>query len=1135
MKKKEMDDHWVQNKRKLIVRKMKMTLFFSLLLFLTSWGTNSLSQTIKLSLDLKNVPVKQVIQQIEDQTEFYFLYQDEIFRHDQRVTIQANEASIENILKQMAEQASVQYRIIDRQIVLLRPGDTELPPVVKSRLEQQPQRREVSGSVKEEKGLPLPGVSIVVKGTTTGTITDANGQFTLQVPADAPTLVFSFVGMRSQEVTMAGKQFFNITMIEETLGVHEVVVTAMGIERSKRSLSYATEQVNMESLTTVKDVNLGNALAGKIAGVSITASSGAAGVSGDPRIIIRGDRSINGNNQPLIVVDGIQYSSSGGGLSSINPDDVQSMNVLKGPAASALYGSSANNGVIVITTKKGRKGEAVLEVNSLTSFDLPYLYPEFQNDYAQGMNGIFAPNQEVSSWGPKMTGQTVTDWTGNQTTLTPQPNNVKDFFRIGSNLTNSLSYSTGTEKSTTYFSYSNTTAQGVLETNKMQRHNVNLRLTTELVKNLNMDFKMTWFRQTLNSRPITGDDLFSPMHQLIRMPRSMRTSDIIDYYYYAADGSLKQRVWAPNSTNIINPYWSLYAYENPTTSNTVNSMATLKYNFTDWLFIQARGGMRVGNSDSEEKSYWDTQYINSGQGNYVTAFSKNQYINGDILIGLNKELSSDFYLSANLGAEVTDNQARGMRSNAGGVTVENKFALSYAKNLTSTDFESRIQKQALFGTAQLGFRNYLFLDVTARNDWSSTLPPPYDYFYPSVGLVGVISDLVSLPEPISFLKLRVSHAEVGNDAGFAQIFQTFSSSAQGPVGMIFPGSTKVPVNLIPEKTKSWETGLDLRLFDNRIGLDVTFYKSNTYNQLIRITAPPTSGYSQGWINCGDIQNKGIEAMITATPVKTTNFTWDLDINFARNVNVVNKLSETLDKYEISSPNLSIGETWAIVGRPFGEIFTKGFVRNDAGEVIVDAAGMPKVMNTFDLYLGNFNYDWRSGLSSSLKYKNWSASFLVDLNYGGVRQSVTEAMMLFAGTSAESLHGREGGFVYPGVIETVNADNTKSYVPNNKVITAQAYAQLIGGRISNGAGEPFNHSATNSRLREFALGYTVPINNTMIKSLRISAVGRNLFYIYNGCNWFDPDTSYDVDRNGQGAESAFLPGTRTLGINIKVVL
>jgi len=1134
MKKKRMDDPFVRKGLKQILRKMKLTMLFTFFLVLTSWGT-TLSQTVKLSFELRDVPVQQLIKEIEDQTEFYFLYQDDVFGNDQTVTILAKETSVESILQQMAEQASVQFRIIDRQIVLLPPGVTDLPEEVVNLIEQQPQRRDVSGVITDNKNLPLPGVAIIVKGTTIGTVTDSQGKFRLSIPSDAQTLSVTFVGMKPQELTIAGKSVFSITMEETTFGVDEVVVTALGIEKSKKSLAYSTQSVDMDGLTTIKDVSLGNTLSGKIAGVSVTASTGTSGVSGDPRIIIRGDRSINGNNQPLIVIDGIPSSSTGGGLSGINPDDVQSMNILKGPSASALYGSSANNGVIVITTRKGTSGQAKVEVNSVTTFDLPYLYPEFQNEYGQGMNGLFLPNSDVYSWGPKMQGQTVTDWTGKETTLDPQPNNVKDFFQTGTNFTNSVSYSAGNEKSTSYFSYSNTTAQGMLADNKMQRHNLNMRLTSEILKNLNVDFKITWFRQLVKDKPTTGDDLFSPMHQLIRMPRSIRNADISDYSYYTAAGDYKQRTWIPASTNVINPYWSMYGYENPSTSNNVSSMLSLKYNFASWLYLQLRGVMSASTGDWEKMHYWDTQYINSGKGGYETYFGRSQLMNGDLLLVFDKEINKDFRVNVNLGAEIRDSQGRSMTSKTGELSAENKFALSYGVTLTTTDAESRVQKQAVYGMAQIAFKNYLYLDVTARNDWSSTLPAPYAYFYPSYGLTGIISDMVKLPDEISFVKVRGSYAEVGNDAGFAQIFQTYSRAANGPAGMVYPSGTKVPVNLIPEKTKSWEAGTELRFFENRLAVDFTYYHSNTYNQLITITSPSTSGFGSGRINCGNIENKGVEIMVSGTPVKTHDITWDVDLNFASNKNKVIELSKTLSRYQISSPNLSIGETWAIVGQPYGDIYTKGFVRNEAGDVIVDSKGMPKVDSKANLYLGNFNYDWRGGLTNNIKYKNWNLSFLIDLNYGGVRQSATEAMMMACGTSMESLEGRETGIIFDGVQETVAGDGTKTYTENTINISAQSYAMLVGGRISFGAGEPYNRTATNSRLRELAIGYTIPIKSSLIKSLRVSATGRNLFYIYNGCGWFDPDLTYDVDRNGQGAESAFLPGSRTLGFNIKMTL
>ena len=1097
-------------------RVMRVIVFLLLVSIFQTFANGAYSQQTKLSLDFSKTKLIDVLEEIEEQSEFFFLFNEKLVDKDREVTLLFENQKIDEILDVLFAETDVTYTITDRKIILV--------PEFLTNIQQQ---KSITGSVTDETGQSIPGVTVIVKGTNQGTVTDINGNYSISNVSENATLVFSFVGMKMQEFVIGSQTSINVTMQADAIGLNEVVVTALGIEREKKTLTYSTQEVDMDRLTTVKDVNLGNALAGKIAGVSITSSTGASGVSGDPRIIIRGNRSIQNNNQPLVVVDGIPYSSDGGGLSSINPDDVQSMNVLKGPAASALYGSSANNGVIVVTTKKGKSGEPRIEINSVSTFDMPYMFPHFQNEYGQGSGGLYQSNASYTSWGPKMTGQSVQNFTGETISLNAQPNNVKDLFTTGYNFTNSFSYSAGSAKSSSYFSYSNTTAQGILSDNDMMRHNFNLRLTAELAKNLNMDFKLTHFRQEVKDQPTTGDALFSPMWQFVKMPRSIRTSDIQNGSYINEKYERTQNTWAPGSTDNINPYWSLEGYENPSSSSSVNAFVNLRYDFTDNLYLQVRGGMNVANNDSEIKTYWDTKYIHSGTGDYYTKFIKNQNLNSDVLLVFNKELNKDFSLGLNLGAEVKDSQTRGQWSQAGGLTTENKFAMSYASNPTTEDFETHIQKQSVYGMGQLSFRNYLFLDVTARNDWSSTLPSPHNYFYPSIGLSGIITDMFELPDAISFIKVRGSYAEVGNDATFSSILQTYSSNASGPIGMISPNSTKVAANLIPENTKSWEAGIDLRFFENRLGFDFTWYKSNTYNQLVRITTPPTSGFGNGWINAGNIQNSGIEFMVYASPVKTSNFKWDVSMNFALNNNKVIELTETLDRYEIESPNLAVGETWLIEGRPFGEIYTIGFERNDNGKVIVDELGKPKLTSDADLYLGNFNYDWKSGLTNSFNYKNWNMTFLIDLNYGGVRQSATEAMMLFSGTSVASLVGRENGIVVDGVKEDGSVNDIR--------VNAEDYYRSVGGRINNGTGELFNHDATNSRLREFSLGYTFPVRNSIVKALRVSAVGRNLFYIYNGCDWFDPDVSYDVSTNGQGAESAFLPGSRTLGFNIKVTL
>lgn len=1109
---------------------MVMKLTIGVIILFVFQSTAAISQNTVATIHADNLELDRLFSEIEKQTSVKFLYRYENIAGKQ-VSIDVENLAVDEVLDIALRGQGLTYSKKSNNLIVI------------SSTESNQQSKKISGTVTDVAGYPLPGVSIVIKGTTQGTVTDMDGKFNLTVPGERKILIFSFIGYAPQEITIGTQSDFNIVLKEEEHAIDEVVVTALGIERSKRSLSYTTEQVDVESLAAVRDPSLATSLSGKVAGVTVSNSSGASGVGGSSRIIIRGNRSISGGNQPLIVVDGVPYnngkgviSSSSGtrevdsfdGFSNINGDDVQSINVLKGPAAAALYGSAANNGVIIVTTKKGKMGKPQVEFNSISTVDVPYLYPELQNEYAQGQGGIYNANTDMKSWGPKMTGQTVTNWTGEEIKLTPQPDNVKDLFVEGYNFTNTVSYSAGSEKSTVYFSYSNTTARGMLKTDKLQRHNINLRLSAELIPKLRLDFKMTYFNQEMDNRAASGDDYFSPMQALLRMPRSIRTEDIKKFEYYTNEGSLKQNMWVPDgSESVLNPYWAMYRRIAPTSRDRVTAFASLKYDFTDWLSAQGRVSMDALHDDGEEKIYWDASYINDGTGNYYTAFSKGQHLNADFMLNFHKQLSNGIGLNAMVGAEIKDSKGRSQSATTNGLAVENKFALNWGSSNTTTDNESRTQIQSLFGTAQISYKTMLYLDFTARNDWNSTLPPPYDYFYPSVGLTGIISDMVSLPKVITFAKLRGSYAEVGAGADFASIFQEYGRSTDGPIGQITTSATKVAEQLRPEKSKSWEFGGEFKFFESRLGIDLTWYKSNTINQLISVQAPPTSGYTKTQINCGDIQNTGVELMISGTPVKKSDFAWDTYLTFSKNKNEVKELTPGIEKYELDMANLALGESWAVVGRPYGETYSLGFKRDDQGRIIVASSGLPMITTEADTYLGNFNYDWQSGLSNTFIYKNWSLNFLVDLNYGGTRLSATESMLMSTGGGKATLYGRDG-FVFDGVKEDGSVNDIE--------ITAEAYGTVVGGRSSNnGPAELFKHDATNSRLREFSIGYSIPLRSNLVKSMKVSAVGRNLFYFYNGCDWFDPDVTYDTGVNGQGAENSFLPGARTFGFNIKLSL
>lgn len=1118
-----------QNLQTLIIR-MKLTAILVLLACLHV-SANSYSQ--KISMTGRNMSLEKALHQLEKQSNYIIWYESNLVKSTTRVNVTLSKVSIQEALDEILRGHDLIYHIVENTVVIRKKRIIPMTAIpIEPTIVEEPVLRSITGTVLDEKGLGLPGASILVKGTNQGTTSDINGRFELTVPDKPVVLVISFVGYVTQEIAVDEKSLVQVSMVPNVNALTEVVVTALGIEKSKRTLTYTTQKVDVENLATVTKGDVGSALAGKVAGISVMT-----GTNGGSRIILRGERSINGSNTPLVIMDGVP---SNFGLGNI--DDIESINVLKGPSASALYGAAAANGVIIVTTKKGKQGETKVEVNSQTSFGLPYLYPDIQNVYGQGVGGVYNSAEPRYSWGPKMEGQTVASWTGEEVALRPQPDNIKDLFRTSNSLINSVSYSTGSQKSTAYFSYTNKTNKGLIPVNTSGSHQLNMRFDTELIKNLKLDVVSTWIHSKGENTPVSGDDLFSPMWQLVSMPRNIRTADIDAGYYYDELGSKKQLTWAPNLTSGVTPYWSMYGREALEISTNLNTVAALKYNFTPYLYLQLRGRMAYNYSNSEEKYYWDTQYIASGKGRYEKGSSKSQLRNGDVLLGFDKNLAKDWRLSANLGAEIKDIRNESMDATTGeaGLVLENKFYLQNGASVSTTNKQSRTQVQSVYGTAQIGFRNYLFVDVTARNDWSSTLPSPYSYFYPSVGLTGVISDIFTLPEVISFVKIRGSYAEVGNGAGFAQIFQTYTRTLNGTQGLVSPGSTKMPSNLIPENTKSWEAGTEISVLEDRLGIDFTWYKANTYNQLVSVTSPPSSGYGNALINCGNIQNKGIEIMLNAALVQNSDLKWNIGLNFTRNWSKVIELTETMDEYEIASPSLSMGDNWIIVGRPYGDILSRGFVkvkdvdetRPDDNRIIVDDLGMPRITAESKTPLGNYNYMWRSGLTNNIRYKNWNLYFLVDLNYGGIRQSATEAAMMLSGASEATLYGRDG-FVYDGVKQITNDDGTLGFVANNIEIDAETYGRSIGGRANSGSGEAFTHSATNSRLRELSVGYTLPVRSHILKSVTVSAIGRNLFYFYNACKWFDPDMSYDLDRNGQGSESAFLPGTRNVGLNIKL--
>ncbi|WP_316635014.1 SusC/RagA family TonB-linked outer membrane protein [uncultured Flavobacterium sp.] len=1000
----------------------------------------------------------------------------------------------------------------------------------------------VSGKITDgSTGMSLPGVNVVVKGTTNGVSTDFDGMYSINTSNKAGTLMVSFMGYVTKVVPYSGNSVINITLAGDSQKLNEVVVTALGIKREKKAITYSAQNVSVDEISEARSLNVANSLSGKVAGLNFSTTSN--GVGSSSRITLRGNRSLNGNNQPLYVVDGVPISNgttttnpdidTGGttqpdGISNINPEDIASMTVLKGPSAAALYGSRASNGVIVITTKSGKAGKTSVSVSSNFMASSAYNLMNLQNEYGQGANGVYNPTS-TSSWGGRLDGSQVSNWqlvrnpnyAGPATqSYSPQPNNVIDFYKTGYNLANTLTVVTGNEKAQGYFSYTNTRAEGIVGGNQLDRHNLNLRLTSKISDKLSLDVKTNYIFQDIDNLLRTGEESIGTSAYLL--PRSIAYNDYKNFEYFDGAGQRQLNYFVDETGSPGgNPFWSALRDDARTDKrNRFIGLASLKYEFTKTLSLQGRAGLDQMTNKNVRNRY-ATVAFNNNLGSYSESYETVSELNVDALLSYNEKFG-DFSVGLNAGASSLQQNSSSLAS-GGVLSKRNYFALSNVQTVQSTSTASEKRINSVYGFGQIGFRNYLFLDLTARNDWSSTLPN--DYFYPSVGLSAVISDMVKLPEVISFAKVRASYAKVGNDTDPYQTQQRFSYIG-GNGGMLYGQSTKANPNLKPELSSSSEFGADVRFFNNRLGLDFTYFNSLTNNQIFYINTPEPSGYSRAIVNGGDIGNKGIELTLTATPIQTENFSWDITANYASYKSKIKSIADGREELVLGEGRLVRSKV--VVGGEYGDLYIKGFQRSPDGNIIVNSAGIPLATNGFDVRAGNFNPDWTAGLKNNFKYKDFSLSFLVDFRIGGEVISYTQARQAGLGVSDITLVGRQGGIVVDGVVSNGNG----TYSPNTTSITAEQYWTAIGQRTP--IAEPFIYDATNIRLRELVFGYSLPkrmLSNSGFTSIDFSLVGRNLFFFMNKAKYFDPEAGAGTG-NLQGIESFNIPSTRDYGVNVK---
>ncbi|MBM1106857.1 SusC/RagA family TonB-linked outer membrane protein [Aurantibacter crassamenti] len=989
------------------------------------------------------------------------------------------------------------------------------------------QSNTVSGTVTDAAdGSPLPGVNVLVQGTTSGTQTDFDGNYSIEAE-EGNTLVFSYLGMSTQNVTVGSSSEMNVALIEDASQLDEVVVTALGVERQKKSLTYATQGIDAEGIDEARpQQNLVNSLQGKVAGLSIQTSGN--GVSGGSKVVLRGNRSIAGSSQVLYIVDGVPL---GGDISDISPDDVASINVLKGANAAALYGARANNGAIIITTKSGNEGGMSIIVSSTITAQKGNIQYDYQNEYGQGSAGIYNPNS-TGSWGPALDGSTVAGWQplgATSYSFSPQADNVKDFMQTGFNLANNLSIRSGNEKIKTFFGYTHELRNGIVADNDLKRHNLTFKIDNNLIKDkLVLSAKANYIRTDLFNSLDTGESFSNPWRHAYRLPRNIRTEDAENYKYIDAIGNVRQNYWKVGDNGGANPYWTINENLKEIISNRIIGYTSLKYNFTDNLNLMIRTSLDQRSEAREDKLSNDS-YIIADNGNYSTRNQTNYEWNTDFLLGYTKEINENFGFNLNFGGNNRQTKYQWVRTDNGGLNAANIFAVTNALNLTATQEFTTKEVNSLYGFGQAAFKDALFLDLTYRSDWSSTLPAEnrrFDYY--SAGISAVISDLVALPEAISYLKLRTSYAEVGNDTDPYNISRNANLVAGGFVQL---QTTQPNENLKPERTKSFEFGVDARFLDNRLGIDFTYYKSNSIDQLFRQTALVESGISTKFINGGDVQNKGIEFILTGTPVRTSDFNWDVTVNYSKNTSEVLSLSDGLD--ELSYGGDFFRQFKLVVGDPWGNVYSRGFARNDAGQVLVASDGTPEVTSGQDVLVANYNPDWLGGITNSFRYKNLSFSFLIDMRQGGQVGSVTNAILASDGALQSTVAGRDGSLVFGTNVfpelDVVQADGSA----NNISVNSEQFWAKIGGRNSP-VGEAFVEDASNIRMREMSLGYSLPqslLGNGPFKSAKVSLVGRNLFFIKNNAS-FDPEVLINTNTNADGFESFSPPSTSSLGVNVK---
>jgi TonB-linked SusC/RagA family outer membrane protein len=1045
------------------------------------------------------------------------------------------------------------------------------------------QERTISGQVVDDNGESLPGVNVVLKGSTQGTITDLDGNYKVPLNGDDDAiLVFSFIGMQTKELPVGGRSVLDVTLSQDVTQLTEVVVTAFGVEREKKALGYSVQDVKSDELTKTDQTSVLNSLQGKVAGAQISNAGGAIGSS--TRIVLRGPTSLLGNNQALIVVDGVPINNgtsnnvqasgnfydnivdAGNRANDINPENIESVSVLKGPAAAALYGSRAANGVVLITTKKGTNtaGKTNINFNSSYTWSKVYIIPKMQNKFGQGQ---FGDNQnylfDQESWGDAFDGSlrpygAVVNNIQRYKPYEALPSNVQDFWETGNTFQNSLSLSGGNADATYFLSFNDMQQNGVMINTDMRRNNLTFNGSANLGDKVTTSASINYVRTKANL-PMIGQRN-QALAQVYNMPRDMSVVDMkdLDDPFNTPDGFF--------TSFIVNPYYSLKRDFSSQDMNRIFGNVQLAYAPVDWI----SGTLRVGSDviADQRNTYHDLVQYQPGSPNAGAAFnSDGEYteqrlntreINVDAMVNVNRDLMPDLQLNVLVGYNFNQRETDNLFTTIDALTLPRFPSLSNVSgSYTSGGIATKRRLYGVYGSADLSYKGYLFLGGTYRTDWSSTLPLDNNSFsYPSVNLGFVFTDAFEITNNIlSFGKVRLSYAEVGNDAG---TYLTNSVFQQTNIGASFAtiqfpfnnGTVIVPgfsegntignPNLQPEITKAYEAGIDIRLFNGRVGIDATYYNSTSESQILNTSVAPSSGFTTQVVNIGKISNKGVELQLNTTPLKIGAFRWDLSVNYTKNVNRVEELDPGNTELVLVAQGLTPGLK-LVVGKPYGVFEATQALKTADGKVVVGPDGIP-LDDPNPVEIGSIQPDWYGGATSTFSYKGLSLGITMDTRQGGKVVSSTAAQLYFAGLAEETaFNDREEWIVPNSVVQTgTDDDGNPIYSPNTTPLTMYGggnvrnyWAQIQGGSRNDAV----LLDASYLKLREVALRYTIPtalISKTPFKGITVGAVGRNLWLRTQGNNHFiDPEASAFGNGNAQGYEFLGIPPQATYGFDLKI--